>query len=106
MEFITKTWHPSEHTRKLLAARGTENAGSVEWNVASAPDLTEAEMKALRRKHNTRNVNYRRAAEVKALMVQGRKCMEIVHALHRQYRKTQVKKDHSALLPYCGQGRG
>lgn len=98
MEFICKDFQPSEHTRQLLETQGKSVGVSVEWEVGNAADgLTASEMQALRRKHNSRNVNYQRAAEVKKLMQQGKKCMEIVTALHRRYRQTMIKRDHAAL---------
>lgn len=96
MEFIVKSAVVSERTRALLDAKGTDNGVCVEWSVGGI-ELTEAEMKALRKKHKTRGVNYQRAADVKRLMGQGKKCMEIVAILHRKYRQTMVKRDHAAL---------
>lgn len=101
-EYIVNPLPVSRKTRALLECKGVEVGGSVEWDViGTGIDLTVEEMKALRRKHGSRNVNYKRASEVKRLMREGKKCMEIVQALHRNYKQTQVKKDHAALL-----GRG
>lgn len=104
MEFIVNPLSISQRTRDLLETKGTQNGCSVEWNVGGGCDLTEAEMKALRHKHKTRAVNYQRAAEVKRLMLKGKKCMEIAVILHRNYKQTMVKKDHAALSPLLGRG--
>lgn len=96
MEFIVKNTVTSEHTRDLLNAKGEAVNGVVEWTVAGS-QLTELEKQALRRKHGSRTPNYVRAAEVKKLMNEGRKCNEIVQALCRKYGQTMIKRDHAAL---------
>lgn len=96
MEFITKNTTVSERTRDLLNAKGERINGAVEWTV-SGSQLTELEKQALRRKHGSRTPNYARAAEVKRMMNEGKKCNEIVQALTRKYGQTMVKRDHAAL---------
>lgn len=85
-----------DKTRALMENRGKNVGLSIEWEVGNEA-LTEAEMSALRVKHKTRNVNYTRAASVKQLMEQGRKCVEIVCLLRRQYGERMIKADHAAL---------
>ena len=98
MEFVSKEFQPSERTRNLMEAKGQEVGISIEWTPGGGEiELTLDEMKALRRKHESRNVNYTRAAAVKRLMLEGRKCSEIVTMLHKDYRQTMVKRDHAAL---------
>lgn len=104
-EYIVNPLPVSRKTRALLECKGVEVGGSVEWDViGTGVDLTVEEMKALRRKHKTRNVNYRRASEVKALMRQGKRCIDIVMTLRRSYGSRQIKADHSALSPLLGRG--
>lgn len=97
MEFIVPATVIPKHTRDLIEAKGVPVGVSVEWSVSTSEALTELEMQALRIRHSSRNVNYTRAAEVKRLMIQGKKCMEIAQLLTRKYGQTMVKKDHAAL---------
>lgn len=93
MEFITK-----EPARARLTDASAEwNGHTVSWTNNGGDGLTEADKQALRRKHESRNVNYARAAEVKRMMNDGMRCMEIANALHRKYGRTMVKRDHAAL---------
>lgn len=96
---------PSEHTKRLLAARGaTKPGGVIEWDIASNVSLTATEIEALRRKHGTNTPNLQRAAEVKELIVQGKTGVQIAATLRLRHRgKTgygarMVQADHATLL--------
>lgn len=106
MEFIVKSNIVPERTRALLDAKGVENGVSVEWNVGGGAELTEAEMKALRKKHKTRGVNYRRASEVKGWMLKGKRRIDIVMLLRREYGERMISADHAALAPLLNRGGG
>ena len=94
---------PSRHTQALLKKRGTENNGVVEWSVQTQSPLTAQEIAALRRRHKTQNINLQRAEDVKRLMLEGLRCVDICSRLRRLYGATMVKTDH-ATLSRVGEG--
>lgn len=57
------------------------------------------ELKALQKKHGSRNVNTDRIAEVKSLMAQGKTQTQIIQKLRgrRGFGERQIKKDMAAL---------
>lgn len=106
MEFIVKNpFAPSERTRHLLEAKAQHTGGGVfEFGDDSGEGLTESEMRALRKKHRTRGVNYARAREVKDWMLKGKRRIEIVLLLRRKYGERQISADHAALAPLLNRG--
>lgn len=97
MEFIAKDAFFSDKSLDLMEAKPVLSGSTIEWVARDGDGLTEADRQLLRVKHRSRDVNFARAAEVKSLMNQGRKCMEIVQLLHKRYGRTMVKRDHAAL---------
>lgn len=101
---------PSEHTKRLLAARGaTKPGGVIEWDIASNVSLTATEIEALRRKHGTNTPNLQRAAEVKELIIHGKTGVQIAATLRLRHRgepgygARMIQKDH-ATLSKAGEG--
>lgn len=89
----------SDKMRSLIAAKGVQAGGIVEWDVVTpqAGDLTPAEIAALQRKHKSPNPNLARAVEVKRFMRQGKTCKEIKIALRRKYGARMIEADHATL---------
>jgi hypothetical protein len=85
-----------QNTPKLTDVKGEagEN-GSIVWEIKNQvyDRLTFEEMRRLPGK----NPNFKRAAEVKALMNQKLKCAQIVQVLRSKYSERAVKGDHAAL---------
>jgi len=88
----------------LMKVQGTWSGGSVSWDIKSpqqVPDasISTAELKALQKKHGSRNVNTDRIAEVKGLMAQGKTQTQIIQKLRgrRGFGERQIKKDMAAL---------
>ena len=100
---ITPDGAPSRHTQALLKKRGTEVNGVVEWDVQTQSTLTAQEIAALRRRHKTQNINLQRAEDVKRLMLEGLRCVDICARLRRMYGATMIKMDH-ATLSRVGEG--
>jgi hypothetical protein len=96
------TAQPSTSTA-LMGVSGRWSGTSVEWTVSATPQpqtaLTPAELKALEKKHESRNVNTARVVEVKALMQQGKTQLQIIHKLkgRKGMGERQIKKDMAAL---------
>ena len=87
---------PTAPRPNLTDAKGEQVGHVIEWTV-SGNGLTESDKQALRLKHQSRNVNYERAAEVKRLMNEGKRCVDIIMALRRKYGSRMIKADHAAL---------
>lgn len=94
---------PSPSTA-LLGVQGRWSGSSVSWDVENpvqAPDasISPAELKALQKKHGSRNVNTDRASQVKKLMQQGKTQVQIIQKLRgpRGFGERQIKKDTAAL---------
>lgn len=106
MEFVTKERFPAtSRTKALLEATGKEGEGNtLLWDIIGDENLALEEMKALRRKHKTRAVNYARASDVKRLMLQGKRCVDVVFLLRKKYCERMIKADHAALAPLLGRG--
>lgn len=88
----------------LLNVQGTWSGSSVSWDISGPQNITDAsisplELKALQKKHGSRNVNTERIAEVKALMGQGKTQTQIIQKLRgrRGFGERQIKKDMAAL---------
>jgi hypothetical protein len=88
----------------LLNVQGTWSGSSVSWDIESpgqTPDasISPLELKALQKKHGSRNVNTDRIGEVKRLMGQGKTQIQIIHQLkgRRGFGERQIKKDMAAL---------
>lgn len=88
----------------LLNVQGTWSGSSVSWDIESpgqAPDasISPLELKALQKKHGSRNINTDRISEVKALMGQGKTQTQIIQKLRgrRGFGERQIKKDMAAL---------
>lgn len=116
MKFIVKTkakspqFRPSAHTSALMAAtpkRGENN--SLEWDVKKTAVLTPQEIQALNRYYAPHSPNLQRATEVKNLMLQKKKRVEIVSILTRSHRGQRgygervISGDH-ATLSKVGEG--
>lgn len=87
-----------------MNVQGTWSGASVSWDIKSpqqVPDssISTAELKALQKKHGSRNVNTDRIAEVKSLMAQGKTQTQIIQKLRgrRGFGERQIKKDMAAL---------
>lgn len=94
---------PSPSTA-LLGVQGRWSGSSVSWDVENpvqAPDasISPAELKALQKKHGSRNVNTDRVSEVKKLIGQGKTQTQIIQKLRgrRGFGERQIKKDMAAL---------
>jgi len=94
---------PSPSTA-LLGVQGRWSGSSVSWDVENpgqVPDasISPAELKALQKKHGSRNVNTDRASQVKKLMQQGKTQVQIIQKLRgpRGFGERQIKKDTAAL---------
>jgi len=94
----------SSPSRALMGVSGTWSGSSVSWDVVattnqSAATLTPVEVKALQKKHGSRNINTERIAEVKRLMCLGKTQAQIIQKLRgkRGMGERQVKKDMAAL---------
>jgi hypothetical protein len=88
----------------LLNVQGTWSGSSVSWDIESpgqTPDasISPVELKALQKKHGSRNVNTDRVGEVKRLMGQGKTQAQIIQKLRgrRGFGERQIKKDMAAL---------
>ena len=102
-----KTNQPTDQastSTALMNVQGTWSGGSVSWDIKSpqqVPDssISTAELKALQKKHGSRNVNTDRIAEVKSLMGQGKTQTQIIQKLRgrRGFGERQIKKDMAAL---------
>lgn len=90
-------------SRALMGVNGHWSGSSVEWIITETPrpdaSLTPAEIKALEKKHASRNINTGRIAEVKTLMQQGKTQAQIIQRLRgrRGFGERQIKKDMAAL---------
>lgn len=91
-------------SQALLHVRGTWSGSSVSWDVLPIQSkvdtqLSQAEINALQRKHESRNLNLERIAEVKRMMKQGKTQLQIIHALRgrKGCGERQIKKDMAAL---------
>lgn len=89
---------PTAPRPNLTDAKGEQVGHVIEWTV-SGNGLTESDKQALRKKHQSRNVNYERAAEVKRLMNEGRKPREIWHRIGRKpgFGLRMIEYDYAAL---------
>lgn len=78
------------------------NTATMDWGgKEESAALTVAEIQALKRKHGTNNVNFKRAELVKDGIVQGKKQTQIIAELSRMgrgYGERMIKADHAALL--------
>lgn len=88
-------------TRGRVGANGTVYWGDNWQPAASTPGLTEQEMKALRDKHKSPNINTERAIAVKNCMRDGMSCAEIIATFRSRqgYGERSIKADHAALSP-------
>ena len=102
----TKSKQPEKQStsQALLQVRGVWSGSSVSWDVLPiAPKvqtiLTPAEINALQRKHESRNLNMERIKEVKRMMKQGKSQLQIIHALRgrKGCGERQIKKDMAVL---------
>lgn len=91
-------------SQALLHVRGVWSGSSVSWDVLPVQSkadtvLTPAEINALQRKHESRNLNMERITEVKRMMKQGKTQLQIIHALRgrKGCGERQIKKDMAAL---------
>lgn len=94
----------SSTSTALINVQGTWSGTSVSWDIKSpqqAPEssISPLELKALQKKHGSRNVNTDRIAEVKSLMGQGKTQTQIIQKLRgrRGFGERQIKKDMAAL---------
>lgn len=99
--FKNNAHKPTAQSAALIDVRGNWDGHSVNWD-AERPgtSLTTTELLALKSKHGTPNFNTQRAESVKALMMQGKKQVEIVRALKplgHGYGERMIKADHAAL---------
>ena len=92
-------------SKALLSAKGVWKGSSVEWHTgeaqaAAATEIDQREMAMLRRWHGSPNVNFSRAAKVKAMLANGMTGGQIAQRLKGQpgCGMRQVKKDMAALL--------
>jgi hypothetical protein len=102
-----KTKEPTDQqstSTALMNVQGTWSGTSVSWNIESpgqTPDssISPVELKALQKKHGSRNVNTDRVGEVKKLMGQGKTQSQIIQKLRgrRGFGERQIKKDMAAL---------
>jgi hypothetical protein len=88
----------------LLGVHGVWSGSSVSWDIESPGQVPDAsispiELKALQKKHGSRNVNIDRIGEVKRLMQQGKTQVQIIQKLRgrRGFGERQIKKDMAAL---------
>jgi len=98
------TQAPQSTSTALLGVHGVWSGSSVSWDIQNpgqAPDasISPAELKALQKKHGSRNVNTDRIGEVKRLMQQGKTQVQIIQKLRgrRGFGERQIKKDMAAL---------
>jgi hypothetical protein len=94
----------SSTSTALINVQGTWSGTSVSWDIESPQQVPNAgisplELKALQKKHGSRNVNTDRIAEVKSLMGQGKTQTQIIQKLRgrRGFGERQIKKDMAAL---------
>ena len=99
MEFSFKKAAPPKSG--LEEAAPSWSGGTVVWEVDQVSiDLTPADVAALQKKHGTKAVNYKRAALVKKLMLEGMTQARIVMALRSYgygFGERMIKADHAAL---------
>lgn len=100
-EFTIKKAVKPTHTNTLNTNRGVWVGTTVDWSGDGAIiSLDPADMAALQRKHETKNVNYARATQVKRMMLDGMKQVRIIQALRgmgRGYGERMIKADYAAL---------
>ena len=101
----TATKTDTQSTSKaLMQVHGTWSGSSVRWDVIptqnpQASTLTPKEIAALKKKHQSENINLARISEVKRLMQQGKTQAQVVRALYgrKGFGERQIKKDMAVL---------